>query len=68
MNIVSSEQKIAWATLPKPSSYTLIVSGLPAEEGLLFNHYGQSSKKKNSQAGKPLKSRNKKGALYKAPF
>ena len=40
MNMISSEQKVAWSSLPKWEHYTLIVSGIPVEEGSPFEHYG----------------------------
>ena len=55
MNMISSEQKHAWATLPKPSSYTLIVSGLPTEEGVPFSHYGQVVEEKELSGWKAFK-------------
>lgn len=55
MNMISSEQKIAWAMLPKLSSYTLIVSGLPVEEGIPFRHYGQVVEEKELAGWKAFK-------------
>ena len=46
MNMISSEQKLAWAALPKIEEYTLIVSGIPKEEGAPFCHYGKVVEKK----------------------
>jgi len=40
MNMISSEQKVAWISLPEWEHYTLIVSGIPVEEGVPFEHYG----------------------------
>ena len=40
MNMISSEQKIAWNALPQIQSYTLILSGIPIEEARPFAHYG----------------------------
>ena len=40
MNMISSEQKVAWNTLPKLQDYTLILSGILVEERAPFKHYG----------------------------
>ena len=40
MNMISSEQKIAWNALPAFQNYTLILSGIPLEEKFSIDKYG----------------------------
>lgn len=41
MNMISSEQKLAWAALPRIEGYILILSGIPKEEVAPLPHYGE---------------------------